>query len=233
MCFHLAAACILQIRKAAVGMVQGLTATPEGAEQLRSESEELLPALLWLMNDEGQVSKAALTSLVNLSQVSLAFVASRRVLVSASIVHRISCHRSSNSWGLNAFLAINLQDADTATKLLGMQCIEKSVDYIRDGSVTASPELLTMLLTNVTTTEAGSERLLQIGKGDLEGFNMCASTACPSAHFHLWKRARRWVLCSGNCIDAATPQHSARNLVVACARHLARQGSALRPLCAF
>lgn len=121
----------VDIRKAAVGMVQGLTATPEGAEQLRSESDELLPALLWLMNDEAQVSKAALTSLVNLSQ-----------------------------------------DTDTATKLLRMKCIEKSVDYIRDGSASTSPELLTMLLTNVTTTEAGSKQLLQVGKGDLEGFNI-------------------------------------------------------------
>lgn len=68
-------------------MVQGLTATPEGAEQLRSESDELLPALLWLMNDEGQVSKAALTSLVNLSQVFLALLhGCRLVLVSASMV---------------------------------------------------------------------------------------------------------------------------------------------------
>lgn len=98
-------------------------------------------------------------------------------------------------WVLNVPLLIDLQDADTATKLLGMQCIEKSVDYIRDGSASASPELLTMLLTNVTTTEAGSERLLQIGKGDLEGFNMCASASCSSGHFPR-KLANMFVLCS-------------------------------------
>lgn len=50
-------------------MVQGLAATADGAQQLRTASDELLPALLWLMNDESHVSKAALTSLVNLSQV--------------------------------------------------------------------------------------------------------------------------------------------------------------------
>lgn len=60
-----------QIRKAAVDMVQSLSATTDGAQQLRTASDELLPALLWLMNDESHVSKAALTSLVNLSQVGL------------------------------------------------------------------------------------------------------------------------------------------------------------------
>lgn len=64
-----------------------------------------------------------------------------------------------------------MQDAGTAAKLLGIKCIEKAVDYIKDGNA-ASPELLTMLLTNVTTTEAGSCSLLQIGRGDLEGFHM-------------------------------------------------------------
>ena len=64
-----------------------------------------------------------------------------------------------------------LQEGGTAAKLLGMKCVEKAVDYIRDDAP-ASPELLTMLLTNVTTTEAGSCSLLQIGRGDLEGFHM-------------------------------------------------------------
>ena len=61
----------VQIRKAAVDMVQGLSATTDGAQQLRTANDELLPALLWLMNDESHVSKAALTSLINLSQVGL------------------------------------------------------------------------------------------------------------------------------------------------------------------
>ncbi len=39
-------------------------------------------------------------------------------------------------------------------------------------NATVHPELLIMLLCNVTTTEQGSERLLQIGRGDLEGFHM-------------------------------------------------------------
>ena len=37
---------------------------------------------------------------------------------------------------------------------------------------TVSPELLVMLLANLSTTEPGSRLLLQIGRGDLEGFHM-------------------------------------------------------------
>lgn len=43
---------------------------------------------------------------------------------------------------------------------------------LRQEDATASPELLVMLLCNVTTTEQGSKQLLQIGRGDLEGFHM-------------------------------------------------------------
>lgn len=39
-------------------------------------------------------------------------------------------------------------------------------------NATKSPELLVMLLCNVTTPEEGSKQLLQIGCGDLEGFQM-------------------------------------------------------------
>jgi hypothetical protein len=60
----------MQMRRQAVGLVQGLTGSPEGAQALSSASNELLPALLWLVGDSSQISKAALTSLVNLSQVS-------------------------------------------------------------------------------------------------------------------------------------------------------------------
>lgn len=37
---------------------------------------------------------------------------------------------------------------------------------------TAAPELLVMLLCNVTTMQQGSKQLLQIGRGDVEGFHM-------------------------------------------------------------
>lgn len=59
----------MQMRRQAVGLVQGLTGSPEGTQTLASASNELLPALLWLVGDSSQVSRAALTSLVNLSQV--------------------------------------------------------------------------------------------------------------------------------------------------------------------
>ena len=39
-------------------------------------------------------------------------------------------------------------------------------------NATAAPELLIMLLCNVTTTEQGSKQMLQVGRGDLEGFHM-------------------------------------------------------------
>ncbi len=60
-----------QIRKAAVGMVEGLAGSPDGQQQLASASDDLLPALLWLVADSQHIAKAALTSLVNLSQARL------------------------------------------------------------------------------------------------------------------------------------------------------------------
>lgn len=59
----------MQVRRQAVGLVEGLTGSAEGTQTLSSASNELLPALLWLVGDSNQISKAALTSLVNLSQV--------------------------------------------------------------------------------------------------------------------------------------------------------------------
>lgn len=52
-------------------------------------------------------------------------------------------------------------------------CLSSSqpVDFWQEDA-TAAPELLVMLLCNVTTTELGSKQLLQIGLGDLEGFHM-------------------------------------------------------------
>jgi hypothetical protein len=59
----------MQMRRQAVGLVQGLTGSAEGAQTLSQAGTELLPALLWLVGDSSQISRAALTSLVNLSQV--------------------------------------------------------------------------------------------------------------------------------------------------------------------
>lgn len=60
----------MQMRRQAAGLVQGLTGSAEGAQALSQAGAELLPALLWLVGDSSQISRAALTSLVNLSQVS-------------------------------------------------------------------------------------------------------------------------------------------------------------------
>ena len=66
---------------------------------------------------------------------------------------------------------VSLQDAGIAEKLLGIGVIDKAVDYIRE-DVTSFPELLVMILANVTATEKGCEQMLQLGCGDLEGFHM-------------------------------------------------------------
>ena len=55
-------------------MVEGLTASVEGIDKLLTEAGLLLPALLRLMGSDKDVSCAALTSLVNLSQAGLPFM---------------------------------------------------------------------------------------------------------------------------------------------------------------
>ncbi len=60
----------MQVRRQAVGLVEGLAGSSEGVQTLSPAHDELLPALLWLVADSSHISKAALTSLVNLSQVS-------------------------------------------------------------------------------------------------------------------------------------------------------------------
>ena len=50
-------------------LVQGLTGSPEGIAKLADRSKALLPLLFRLVGDEDAISKAALVSLVNLSQV--------------------------------------------------------------------------------------------------------------------------------------------------------------------
>ena len=59
---------VLQVKLHAVELVQGLTGSPEGIAHLSGRSAKLLPALFRLVGDE-EASRAALVSLVNLSQV--------------------------------------------------------------------------------------------------------------------------------------------------------------------
>jgi hypothetical protein len=53
----------------AVELVQGLSGSPEGIEKLAGQAAILLPSLLRLVTGSAEISKAALVSLVNLSQV--------------------------------------------------------------------------------------------------------------------------------------------------------------------
>lgn len=57
----------------AVELVQGFTGSVDGLETLACEGPKLLPALFKLVSDNEDISKAAITSLVNLSQVPLLF----------------------------------------------------------------------------------------------------------------------------------------------------------------
>ena len=59
----------LQARSMAADGVQGLTGSPEGLQLLSAHTAGLLPALFQLIPDQNHISKAALTALVNLSQV--------------------------------------------------------------------------------------------------------------------------------------------------------------------
>ncbi|KAK9826935.1 hypothetical protein WJX74_000656 [Apatococcus lobatus] len=58
----------LEVRKGAAEIIEGLTGSPEGLQQLNSVSGSLLPALLRRLSDDTAVSQAVLTALVNLSQ---------------------------------------------------------------------------------------------------------------------------------------------------------------------
>ena len=61
--------CPKQVQKAAVDLVEGLTGSVDGLEQLMSHSGSLLPALLRLIAGDRDISKTALNCLINLSQV--------------------------------------------------------------------------------------------------------------------------------------------------------------------
>lgn len=60
--------CFTQVQEAAIGLVEGLAGSLEGIEKLLMESDKLLPALLRLIGADKDLSKGALTSLINLSQ---------------------------------------------------------------------------------------------------------------------------------------------------------------------
>ena len=59
-----------QVQRAAVDLVEGLTGSVDGLEQLMTQADVLLRALLRLIAGDAGTSKAALHSLINLSQVT-------------------------------------------------------------------------------------------------------------------------------------------------------------------
>ena len=74
-----------QVQEAAIGLVEGLSGSLEGIENLLRESDKLLPALLKLIGADKDLSKGALTSLINISQVQ----SSTSVEVLAKIFDRL------------------------------------------------------------------------------------------------------------------------------------------------
>lgn len=115
----------------AVSLVQGLTGSPDGLTQLISRADKLLPALLRLLGSSVSTARAALTSLVNLSQ-----------------------------------------QATVQSKLVELNAPGRCMDYLRDEKCRDRADLLIMLLANLTTEEGGAAAFLQLGKKDLEGYNL-------------------------------------------------------------
>ena len=63
------------------------------------------------------------------------------------------------------------QDADHVSKMRSQKAVNRCMDYLREG-VTPHVHLLIMLLCNLTLQDAGCQELLQLGQGDLEGWNV-------------------------------------------------------------
>jgi len=66
------------------------------------------------------------------------------------------------------------QDMRFSEELVRLGAVARCVDWLREGRTVRHTELVIKLLCNVTTLEQGSTGLLQLGEGDLEGYNMCA-----------------------------------------------------------
>ena len=77
-----------QVQRAAVDLVEGLTGSVDGLEQLMTQADVLLRALLRLIAGDAGTSKAALHSLINLSQVAGRLQRPCSALVTADTVSR-------------------------------------------------------------------------------------------------------------------------------------------------
>ena len=58
----------MQVKGTAVGIVEGLTGSPDGIEQLKAVQQPLVTRLFRMAADKPELSRKALNSLVNLSQ---------------------------------------------------------------------------------------------------------------------------------------------------------------------
>lgn len=72
---------------------------------------------------------------------------------------------------LNSAWCRLLQEPPVQQKLLSLNAPARCMDYLRERSC-LHPDLLIMLLANLTAAEEGAAALLQQGKGDMAGVNM-------------------------------------------------------------
>ena len=57
------------------------------------------------------------------------------------------------------------------SELQRLGTVGRCADAVREGS-SRHPDLIIKLLCNLTLEQAGAAELMQLGKGDLEGYNM-------------------------------------------------------------
>lgn len=148
---------IEQVQKAAVDLVEGLTGSVDGLEQLMNQSYELLPALLRLIASDAETSKAALNSLINLSQVWRAAT-------------QLAFTQHYQEIQLNT-LSYCMQREDAVQQLIKLKVVGRIMDFLTEGQV-HHVDLLMMLLSNVTVSDAACEELLQLNSTKVAGFNM-------------------------------------------------------------
>lgn len=70
------------------------------------------------------------------------------------------------------------QDGRLRSELQRLGTVGRCADCLREGA-SRQPGMLIKLLCNLTLEEDGAAELLQLGRGDLEGFNMCETSPRP------------------------------------------------------
>ena len=88
------------------------------------------------------------------------------------------------------------QDMRFSEELVRLGAVARCMDWLREGGAPEHTALVVKLLCNLTTLGQGSKDLLQLGKGDLEGFNMCAYAAAFVCAMHILVAATPLTFCS-------------------------------------